>query len=200
VFNAKATPLDDMEVIRKDDLEATTAMFKGSILLQLEDLLQQSQTEKRSIQSDSLMILSIIEALEALGLESSKLVELENDAKAFSDSFQGELQIGKRLDTFIITHKPKIVDKKLEAQLGGDVSTVYGRQSILEKTWSAIVGKSKQEKLKLLKSIFGRELVGLERLDKLLAAREVIKSIEGIQIQSSCMTRLITSRYSKAKS
>jgi nucleolar pre-ribosomal-associated protein 2 len=116
-----------------------------------------------------LAILSIIDALSALGVDSSKVAELGDDATAFCASVREmELHVGKRLETFMAVHGSNVIEEGL---LVGDVSTVTGRQSITQKTVAAMVGKDKQAKLKLLDSIFGPGLAGLKRLDKLLAAR-----------------------------
>jgi len=170
-----------MKVITKDDLDASVAAFRDGLLEQLKDILHKSRKEKSSKpkashNSQNLTILSIIDALSALGIDSSKLATVKDDAKAFCTSVQdNELQIGKRLETFLAVHGPDTIDEKL---LVGDVSTVIGRQSINQTTIASMVGSDKQMKLKLLDSIFGPGFIGLGRLDKLLAARQVIVSIE----------------------
>jgi nucleolar pre-ribosomal-associated protein 2 len=158
VFHTRAAPLNDLGVISKKDLDNTSAAFKDGLLAQLKEILHKSRKEKSSKSKTcqtsqttiNLFILSIMDALAALGVDSSKLSELEDDAKAFCTSVQ---------DT-------------------DDITTVLGRQSIREKTLASTTGKEKQEKLKLLDSIFGPGLVGLTQLDKLQAARQVIVSIE----------------------
>ncbi len=170
-----------MKVITKDDLDTSMATFKDGLLEQLKDILHKSRKDKSNKlkagqKTEHMMILGIIDALAALGIDSSKLAALEDDAKAFCTSVQDtELQIGKRLETFLAVHGPDVIEEKL---LAGDVSTVNGRQSITQKTIASMIGKDKQTKLKLLDSIFGPGLIGLGRLDKLLAARQVIISIE----------------------
>jgi nucleolar pre-ribosomal-associated protein 2 len=180
-FHARATSLNDLEVIRKEDLDRRTSAFKEGLLAQLKEIFQKfrkgkSRKRKTSQATEHLSIFSIINALSALGADSSKLAELEDDAKAFCASVQGsEVDIGRRLETFMAIHRSNVIGEEL---LGGDISTVNGRQSIKEKTLASTVGKNKQEKLKLLESIFGPGLVGLTRLDKLLAAQQVIILIE----------------------
>jgi nucleolar pre-ribosomal-associated protein 2 len=181
IFQTRATPLDDMKVITKDDLDTSMATFKDGLLEQLKDILHKSRKDKSNKlkagqKTERLMVLGIIDALAAVGIDSSKLAALEDDAKAFCTSVQDtELQIGKRLETFLAVHGPDVIEEKL---LAGDVSTVNGRQSITQTTIASMIGKDKQTKLKLLDSIFGPGLIGLVRLDKLLAARQVIISIE----------------------
>lgn len=167
--------MNDLDVIPKKDLDKTTKRFEEGLLDQLRRILNNARKENSS-QSAHLTILSIIDALSALGVDSSKVAELGDDATAFCSSVQDtELHIGKRLETFMAVHGSSVIDEEL---LVGDVSTLTGRQSITQKTVAAMVGKDKLAKLKLLDSIFGPGLVSLKRLDKLLAARQVIMSIE----------------------
>jgi nucleolar pre-ribosomal-associated protein 2 len=176
IFHTRANPLNDLNVIPKKDLEKATKRFKEGLLDQLKRILCNAQDEKPSQSAEQLSILSIIDALSALGVDSSKVAELGNDATAFCASVQDtELHIGKRLETFMAVHGSTVIEEEL---LSGDVSTITGRQSITQKTVAAMVGKDKQGKLKLLDSIFGPGLVGLGKLDKLLAARQVIMSTE----------------------
>jgi nucleolar pre-ribosomal-associated protein 2 len=184
VFHTRAAPLNDLGVISKKDLDNTSAAFKDGLLVQLKEILHKSRKEKSSKSKTcqtsqttiNLFILSIMDALAALGVDSSKLSELEDDAKAFCTSVQDtELHIGKRLETFMAIYGPNVISEDL---LADDITTVLGRQSIREKTLASTTGKEKQEKLKLLDSIFGPGLVGLTQLDKLQAARQVIVSIE----------------------
>lgn len=181
VFHTRAAPLNDLGVISKEDLDSTSGAFKDDLLAQLKEILHKSRKVKSSKSETSqttihLFILSIMDALAALGVDSSKLSELEDDAKAFCASVQDtELRIGKRLETFMAIHGPNVISEDL---LGGDITTVLSRQSIREKTLASTTGKEKQERLKLLDSIFGPGLVGLTQLDKLLAAQQVIVSIE----------------------
>jgi nucleolar pre-ribosomal-associated protein 2 len=184
MFHARSAPLNDLEVIKKENLDCVTNNFKDGLLAQLKDILHKARKEKSSKRktgeaTEHLSIFAIIDALSALGVDSSKLVELEDEAKAFYSSAEDtELHIGKRLETFMMVHGPNIVGEEL---LGGDVLTMIGRQSIARKTLASTTGKDKQAKLKLLDSIFGLGLVGLTRLDRLLAARQVIISIEDIR-------------------
>jgi nucleolar pre-ribosomal-associated protein 2 len=181
IFQAKATPLDDQKIISRDDLDSITGTFKSGLLQQLKEFLHRTRKEKSAKRQTSqltehLTILSIMDALGALGVDPSKVAELVNDAKAFCSWVQDtELHIGKRLETFLAVHGPNIIEEEL---LEGDVSTVNGRQSITQKVLASVNSKDKLDKLKLLDSIFGPGLVGLSRLDKLLAARQVIVSME----------------------
>jgi len=175
IFQSRANPLNDLNVIPKKDLDKTTKRFKEGLLDQLQISLQNARDNSSQF-SEHLAILSIIDALSALGVDSSKVAELGDNATAFCASVrETELHIGKRLETFMAVHGSDVIEEGL---LVGDVSTVTGRQSITQKTVAAMVGKDKQAKLKLLDSIFGPGLAGLKRLDKLLAARQVIMSIE----------------------
>jgi nucleolar pre-ribosomal-associated protein 2 len=177
VFETKATPLDDLKVITTDDLKRVTSTFKDGLLQQLKEILHESRKEGLTKHhTDHLTVLSIIDALSTLRIDSLKLAEIEGTAKEFCCSVHDtELHIGKRLETFLAAHGTKVVGEQL---LEGNISTVNGRQSVMQKTVAAMAGKTQQTKLTLLSSILGHDLVGLTRLDKLLAARQVIISIE----------------------
>jgi nucleolar pre-ribosomal-associated protein 2 len=182
-FNAKANILHELGIISKKDLSEVNSSLKESLFLQLQNAIQKPRKEKsakrKQSETDStLVILSILDALSALGVDESKRAELRESAKSFTDvANDSEINVGMRLDLLIASHAVKTSDIELCNQLEGDISTVYGRQSIVEKTQAALNGAENQRKLALLESVLNDS--DCIQLDKLLAARLIVLSTEG---------------------
>ncbi|KAH7409155.1 Urb2/Npa2 family-domain-containing protein [Cadophora sp. MPI-SDFR-AT-0126] len=178
-FRDKSTVLNDLEIVRVDDLNDLTRSFKDCILSQLKDTLRKFQKENAN---DPLLVLSIIDALSTLGVDGSRLAGLEDVADAFMASVgKTDESIGESLQTFMVIHGPRNDGRIPAAQLTGSVTDVYSRESIIARTNSATQGLGNGEKLELLQQLLGEDLVGLKQLDNLLAARQVIVSIEDIR-------------------
>lgn len=184
VFNSRAAFFNDSGIINSTELAEISTSFKDSLLIQLEDIIQNSQKDKPSKRKSnkkphSLLVISIMDALAALGMDASRLARMSDRAKSFASTLvDTDPEVGKRVQTFVDMHSQNDADDDHEVQLAGDVSTVYGRQSIREKTRVATAGKDGKQKLRLLESLLTPD--GLTQLDKLLAARHVIMSIEGM--------------------
>ncbi|EKD14023.1 uncharacterized protein L3040_007970 [Drepanopeziza brunnea f. sp. 'multigermtubi'] len=164
-FREKATVLQGVDTISQEDLHSVTTSFNNGIFVRLEDVLQKSEGWP---EDDCLLVLSIIDALSTLGVEKPRLAGLEvSNFVSNADPHYGE-----RLATFIFAHGSEEIGPE---QLEGDVARPF---PIRERTRSAVSGKSEQEKLDILRDILD---AGLERLDKLLVARELIKSVEDTQ-------------------
>ncbi|KAG4431343.1 hypothetical protein IFR05_013175 [Cadophora sp. M221] len=178
-FREKATALSDLNIVQNDDLDSITASFTDCILSQFKDSLGKFQKDNAN---DSLLVLSIIDALSTLGVDESRLAELEDTAAALLVSAgKAEDHFGERLQTFMVIHKPKTNNTTLTTQLSDSVTNLYSRASIVARTEAAISGMSNEEKLELLQELLGEDLHGLTQLDKLLAARRVIISVEDIR-------------------
>ena len=114
-------------------------------------------------------------------MTASELAEFKEKAKTFAASPENiTFDAGKRLEVFLAVQGGEVGKKSFGKRVKGDVSTVFGRQAIQKKVQAATAGKSGKSKLKMLDSIFGEGLVGLAQADKLLAAKYVIMSCEGI--------------------
>ncbi|CZT47560.1 uncharacterized protein RSE6_08135 [Rhynchosporium secalis] len=169
----KATALNDSDIIQRNDLEIVTALFKSTILSQLEDVIHKF---RRDNTNDSLHILCIIDALATLGVDESRLAGLEDALAALVDSAGNmDNQFGERLKTFMVIHGAKTDSS---TRLKGSVTTLYARKSIIARTNAVISKMDNDEKLALLEELFGEDLSGLVQLDQLLAARHIIISIE----------------------
>ena len=198
-FNDKSMVLNDSDIIRVDDLKALIASFKDCILSQLKDVLRKFDKENAN---DSLLVLSIIDALSALGVNEDKLAGLEDAINAFVASVgKTDEFFGERLQTFMVIHGPKSSRQTLPAQLGGSVADVYSRESIVARTDAAISGLGNEEKLELLQQLLGEDSIGLKQLDTLLAVRQVIMSVEGIFHPDLTFLphQLMSPRYPKAQ-
>jgi nucleolar pre-ribosomal-associated protein 2 len=179
-FNERGVALDGEDIVSTESLETTTLAFKSHELVQLKHTLH--KLSKRKItpserMSQCLSTISIVDALSTLKIDSILLSDVQDDAQAFLSSIESnQLQVGKRLETFMKIYGPENNDK---FEVVYDVTNTYERQSISERTRAAIAGKNNTQKLNLTWTLIGKELTGLNRLDKLLAMRYVIISIEG---------------------
>ncbi|KAL2068761.1 hypothetical protein VTL71DRAFT_15099 [Oculimacula yallundae] len=172
-FNAKAPILNDLDIVQQGDLESVTTTFKSTILSQLKDAIRKPRKENTK---DSLQIMSITDALDTLGVENSKLAGLEDAAAALVSSGDNmDNHFRERLKTFMVIHGAR---DDVSTQLRGSVTTQDARESIIARTNAAISGMDNDEKLVLLEELLGEDLSGLTQLDQLLAARQVIISVE----------------------
>jgi hypothetical protein len=167
-------------MVKTADFEALCAELKESLLVQLKvSLAEEFSPRKR--ERNSLLLLCTIDALASLGVTASDLADFKNKAKAFAASPENILfDAGKRLEIFLAVQGGEVGKKSFGSRAKGDISTVFGRQAIQEKVQAAMAGKSAKSKLKLLTSVLGEGLVGLTQTDKLLAAKYVIMSCEGM--------------------
>jgi nucleolar pre-ribosomal-associated protein 2 len=187
-FHSKAKALDDLGIIQGDKLENLTMAFQkclveqlGGLVVHEPKLLDESNTLERFQRSMYLLILSIIDALSALGVDSKLLAEIAENLKAFSATVvETELNVGQRLRVFMAKHGPKAIEEDTEISLTGDVSDFYRRQLIIERARAGAVGLNNKQKLEYLNDIFGTSLSRLDNLDRLLCARTTIEMIDGM--------------------
>lgn len=179
---AKAAALNDLQIISSRKLESITDSFKDSLLLQLRSILRKPEKlASSSSEARSLKLFAIIDTLSTVGIGGVKLAELTDDAKSFIASLpETEHELVARLETFMTVYSRDTDGELLDTELKGDTLTIYGRQGIFANSMALTAGKSQQEKLNLLKSTFGKDLVGLSQLDKLLAARCIISTCNGL--------------------
>ena len=182
-FAAKEKQLNDLDIILSDDLASLKNNLKTCLLAQLEDVLAKTKkSSKPDKQAErSLTILSIIDALAKQEVDGSELANLVDAAKSFTASLdQADIDVGKRLDTFMATHSRSAELKVTDSEFGGDPSTVYGRQTIKETVQAIVTGKNQYQKLDLLNSILQDGAGGLLRLGSVLAVRYIIMACEGL--------------------
>jgi nucleolar pre-ribosomal-associated protein 2 len=186
-FHSKAKALDDLGIIQGDKLENLGMAFQKCLVEQLGGLLVhepnigESNTLGHIQRSRYLLILSIIDALSALDVESKLLVEIAENLKAFAATVvETELNVGQRLRVFMAKHGPKAIEEDTEISLTGDVSDFYSRQLIMERARAGAVGLNNKQKLEYLNDIFGTSLSRLDNLDRLLCARTIIEMIDGM--------------------
>jgi nucleolar pre-ribosomal-associated protein 2 len=177
------------QIIERKGVETLVTSFKDHLIDQLKEILRKSRKGGADRgQDESLTILSTIDALSSLGAAASD---------------KSELSVGVRLKTFIFTtiygsSTGLVNEVDVDAELAGDVKTTCGRQAIVQKAKALAFGDNEQ-KLKLLDSIFGPGLIGLTCADKLLAARQVIISLEGMFHRIPRSAQADDLRYRKAR-
>ncbi|CZR58084.1 uncharacterized protein PAC_07974 [Phialocephala subalpina] len=173
-FHEKEMALNDQDIIPRDDIESITKSFTEALVNQLKPLLT-ADHGSRSQKSAYLGMGSIINALAALDVDALHVSKLENQVQEFiaRDDESGS-DLKARLGAFMRIHSS---DGTIESDLGGDVTTVSGRDLILQRTEAALVNKDHQQKLDLLQSIIDSDSTSLDQLDKLLAARHAINAI-----------------------
>jgi nucleolar pre-ribosomal-associated protein 2 len=180
---AKEAALDKLDLISCQDLKVIADSRKDSLLVQMKGLLKKSKKSANSGNQTAkhLDLLSVINALTTVGVDGLKLAELTDDAKSFIALLaETEGEVVSRLETFMSVHARDDDGNLLDTELNGDASTVSGRQGIVDKVNALIIGKDEDEKLELLKSLFGEDIDGLSHLDRLLAARHIISTCKGL--------------------
>jgi nucleolar pre-ribosomal-associated protein 2 len=187
-FHSKAKALDGLGIIQGDKLEDLTMAFQrclveqlGGLVVHEPKLLDESNTLEHIQRSRYLLILSIIDTLSALGVDSKLLAEIAENLKAFATTFvETELNVGQRLRVFMAKHGPKAIGEDTEINLTGNISDFYNRQLIIERARAGAVGLNDKQKLEYLNDVFGSSVAKLENLERLLCARTVIEMIDGM--------------------
>jgi hypothetical protein len=184
IFNAKSTSLHDLGIVSRDDLAKLTSSFKDSLIIQFQQTLQKFRRQcSKEVRADDgskdLPVLSIIDALTLLKFDPRELTEMREDAQVFADIRKdSHLGVSKRLETFMSSHEEEALAVGSLPPVKRDVSTIQGRQSVIDKTFASIEGLHTQARLKLLKKALS-DLTGVFPLETLLSIRQIIISIEG---------------------
>jgi hypothetical protein len=185
-FQSKITALDALDIIKADDFLTFSVNFMQhlntqlDVCLKLEDSVKREQASFHKKERNSLLLLTTIECWGALGVYDGHIDDFKGEFRNFSARCdEVSFEVARKCETFMAVHGGGAIKKRFGTKLRGDVSTLSGRQALLEKTRAATAGRVEEGKLKLLGDILGEDLDGLEQLDKLLAASEVIKACEG---------------------
>jgi hypothetical protein len=180
-LRTKKTILNDLNIISNKDLARIVDKFNGSLLEQLQNLLQKPKKFMKAGKGDQ-MILSLdatIEALAAMDVDEANLAELADGVNTLISSLNETQQaLAMRLETFMTSHALN-PSKSLRQNSEDEPSTVFGRQSIEEKANALTVEKNQVEKLEILKSMCERSSSPLTQLDRLFAAKIIIFSCDG---------------------
>jgi len=186
IFQAKIDALADLNIIDSQDFANIHVAFYMHLKNQLDVCLKLEESNKRNQAShnkkvrNSILLLSTVEAWGAIGVHASHLEDYDGEFRMFAKSCdEVTFDVARKMETFMAVRGGMAAKKNFGAKLRGDVSTLYGRQALLEKARAATVEKDEPAKLKLLGKMIGEDLVALTQLDKLLAVREVIKICEG---------------------
>ena len=185
VVQNKLPLLSKADIISSSKLQKILVGFKESLLAYMGanlKKLEKRASKHESSSSRSLTLLCTLEALLRLGVTPSELAPFKSSASAIVsyEKFMADdmFEIGKRLQTFMAAYSEH-ENNPIITPITGDTSTAYGRQSILERTRAAVAGKEQTHKFNILTSLLASDPEDLGRLDKLLAAREVIMSCDG---------------------
>jgi hypothetical protein len=201
VLRDKLTQISEADVISISKFQKITIAFKESLLTQMETTmkkLEKKLAEDKSHTDSSLTLLSIIEALPKLGVDASELAPVETSAETLMRSLKfltdKGFETGRRLETLFAEFG--VHAGELDSSTIGDVSTSFGRQSILKNAQVSVAGKTQKERFAVLASLVRPDNSGLLQLDKLLAIKEVIASCEGkihgTELQSHLLNLLDT--------
>lgn len=187
VLRSKSAAMADLDIMSASKYQKLITNFKESLLTHLEvvigKLTKRLSKERSSGHTEySISLLCTLDALSTFGVTSSEVVGLQEAAKILTQSASfvsgDELETGKRLENFMITHSVGLDDDALVSFAQGDVATVYGRQAISEKVHAALLGKDQSSKLALLGPLFESGFESAQ-LDRLLALRHLITTCEG---------------------
>jgi len=185
---AKATSLNDLDIISSTDLATLSASFQDFCIAQLRDRLERKlkSSDIGSRKDGSLAISVVIDALASLNVHGSRVVELKEAADTYITKVnKGKpelVNIARRLETFIGSYVSKVGDQGFVPKLDGLHTTVDDRQSIQKSMAKLTTGMDGAEKFKLLSSILGDDWESMNQLDKLLAARHIISSCDSKSI------------------
>jgi nucleolar pre-ribosomal-associated protein 2 len=187
-FHEKEMALNDHDIIRREDLEDLTASFTVSLVNQLKTTLAFDEDDEQGLKE--LVVISIVDYLTILGVDAKSLTSLESVGGRFISNVGDKVNARTCLSNFLEAHG-------IEATSGprkqyGDVTSINGRDIILQRTRAAIAGKDNQQKLDLLQSMLTGNKEGEDDQDtlhwskdlsKLLAVRFIVASIEEMKGQ-----------------
>lgn len=182
IFTARATQLDELGIIPRSEFLSLEEAFQNCLLSQLESLLKKiRKPSKSSKQADRLRsVRSAIDALAKSNVDKGKVANAVAEAEAFAASLDGtDMEVARRLETLISIFTLSADAGAAESQLQGDISTVYGRQALAERTREFIKTKDQRQKLVLLQSSLQKRW-SWTQLDKLWTVRQIIISCEGL--------------------
>lgn len=181
-LSARGKALDETGLTANGSLQRMKESFTDSLVDQIRRQVKASRSVVDTGQEARyLELLNIIDSLSVLGVDGTKITALVDDVKSFIGSLtEAESEVASRLESFISVHARDEDGDLLDTGLKGDTSTIYGRQGILDKARALITGKDQDDRLELLKELFGEDLIGLSRLDTLLAAKHIIATCRGL--------------------
>lgn len=179
ILGARQTQLNELKIITKSDFSSLKETFQNSLLAQMQDqLIKTKKSSKSSKQAGRMLLLrTTIDALARSDVEGKKVASAAAEAKTFAASLDGtDEDLVRRLEGFISKYTLSADSGVVETQLEGDVTTLYGRQALAEKTNEFIKSKDDCQKLALLHSSLSKDWA---QLDKIWAVRQIIISCEG---------------------
>ena len=207
VLHSKVALLNEADIISTSKFQKILTALKGSLLVHMQPAIKKlgKKLSKNEESMDlSLTLLSIIEALPVLGVTASELASIRSDTAATkvtqNISTADRLEVGERLKLFFISNSDPADSGSLHLVHTGDVSTSFGRQSIIKTAQLLVDGKDQKERFDVLASLVGQDNDGLMEAESLLAIRHVIAACEGIMSSAFIYseTMLTIYRYTDA--
>lgn len=189
----KTQELNDLSIIGSSELGGLALGFKDDILYnQFKRLVKLSKRPEKNEPFDYLDFHCTISALRALKVDMPASKGFARYVRGYNQSLEGATSdarsdIVTQLDTlvFVQGQSEKTVDESLE--LGVDVSSIYGRQAVVQKVHALTARNDNLQKMKLLQSLFEESSTGIDELCTLLAVREIVTTCESkLTLQVHC--------------
>ncbi|RDW64953.1 hypothetical protein BP6252_10604 [Coleophoma cylindrospora] len=174
----KAQALSDLGIIDLADFESLLSKLQQSLQHQLKKQVRKEGTQVE--ESDALEILCVVGALDVIGPDASKLAKFTDDIKTYSfRQEKSQYEVSSRLQRFLASQAPPTHKyEDLESKIGGDITTVTGRKSVLDMASVLTKNATEVQKLALLQQLLGDDWKGLKRLDTTFAIKNLIASCE----------------------
>lgn len=163
----------------RETTEVFTATFRALLLSNLKRLLQKPEKLRNDDNDQCMSLYSTTDALDAIGVTDNNLTGLEIDATATLISlnkFNSMLEM--RFEVFVIEHRWIRFNEHPKISLGGDVTSVIGRQAIKRKAKAVTEQMTEFEKLQFVTRMLD-QMANEHALERLLALKHVIASCEG---------------------
>lgn len=167
------------DALRGKDVTKLEVLVQQSLFTQLQNSLQLLSDEDAGWQTN-FVIVTILDAFTALGLELDKVQDLKERVEHLrngEDEYRIDLR--GRFDAFLASQVTENLDLVFE---GANSSTIFGRQSIEERARSAINAADSNGKLKMVSTVLLNSASSSPELGQLLALRQLILSVEGTNI------------------
>jgi hypothetical protein len=179
IWRTKGTSSDDFSMALTETTEELSAIFRSLLLSNLQRRLQKPEKLIQDDDERCMSLYSTMDALDALNVGESDLVNLQVDIMSTLDSLkEWNSELGKRFELFLTEHYPGVFGEPPKRLLKGDVTTVTGREAIRRKSMAMTKRMTELEKLQLVTDLL-EEVGDAQALDKLLALKHVIASCEG---------------------
>jgi nucleolar pre-ribosomal-associated protein 2 len=176
---ARGASSDDFSNEFRNTTKEFMATFRMLLLSNLKRRLQKPEKLTNDDNYRCMSLYSTLDALDVVGVNDGDLADLQIDpriALVSLDEWNTELE--KRFEVFVYEHHWIKFDELSMISLGGDITSLTGRQAIRKKAKAVTEYMSELEKLQLVIRMLD-EQADEHALDKLLALKHVIVTCEG---------------------